>query len=101
MMADLADGFVALPGGLGTFEELFEVWTWAQLGYHSKPVALPNLGGFYDGLLTFLDRVVGQGFVHAPHRAMLIIADGPQDLLECIRGYTPPRVIKRVEANEL
>ncbi|MFE1602984.1 TIGR00730 family Rossman fold protein [Methylobacterium sp. ID0610] len=100
MMADLADGFVALPGGLGTFEELFEVWTWAQLGYHPKPVSLLNVGGFYDGLLAFLDHVVGQGFVREPHRAMLICAQDPAELLTRIRAYEPPRVVKWVQANE-
>ncbi|ACA17846.1 conserved hypothetical protein [Methylobacterium sp. 4-46] len=100
MMADLADGFVALPGGLGTFEELFEIWTWAQLGYHPKPVALLNVGGFYDGLLAFLDHVTGQGFVRAPHRAMLLAGDAPEDLLARIRAYEPPRVIKWVSGSE-
>ncbi|MGY2046578.1 LOG family protein [Methylobacterium sp. JK268] len=100
MMADLADGFVALPGGLGTFEELFEVWTWAQLGYHRKPVALLNVGGFYDGLLAFLDEVVQQGFVRAPHRAMLLVGTTPEDLLARIRAYEPPNVVKWVKAGE-
>src|SRR3546814_7407124 len=63
MMAKLSDGFIALPGGLGTFEELFEIWTWAQLGYHRKPVALLNVDGYYDGLLSFLDHTVREAFV--------------------------------------
>src|SRR3546814_750650 len=63
MMAKLSDGFIALPGGLGTFEELFEIWTWAQLGYHRKPVALLNVDGYYDGLLSFLDHPVREAFV--------------------------------------
>jgi uncharacterized protein (TIGR00730 family) len=62
LMADLSDGFIALPGGIGTLEELFEIWTWAQLGHHSKPCALLNTEGFYDGLATFLDTVVDEGF---------------------------------------
>jgi uncharacterized protein (TIGR00730 family) len=69
LMAELADGFIALPGGLGTFEELFEVWTWAQLGYHRKPCALLNVDGFYDKLSGFLDDVVTRGFVKPSHRA--------------------------------
>ncbi|MFY7904784.1 MAG: TIGR00730 family Rossman fold protein [Burkholderiaceae bacterium] len=63
MMADRADAFLALPGGVGTFEELFEVWTWRQLGYHSKPIGLLNTDGYYDGLLTFMEQTVGAGFV--------------------------------------
>src|SRR3546814_1326840 len=77
LMADLSDGFIALPGGIGTLEELFEVWTWAQLGTHAKPCALLNGLGFYDGLLTFLDHVVGQGFLKPIHREMLIVEDDP------------------------
>ncbi|KMO15815.1 TIGR00730 family Rossman fold protein [Methylobacterium platani] len=100
LMADLADGFVALPGGLGTFEEMFEVWTWAQLGYHRKPLAVLNAGGFYDGLLGFLDSVVREGFVREPHRAMLIVGTEPADLVARIRAYEPPRVIKWVKAEE-
>ncbi|KMO39082.1 LOG family protein [Methylobacterium variabile] len=100
LMADLADGFVALPGGLGTFEEMFEVWTWAQLGYHRKPLAVFNAGGFYDGLLGFLDSVVAEGFVREPHRAMLIVGTEPADLVARIRAYEPPRVIKWVKAEE-
>ncbi|WP_288582561.1 TIGR00730 family Rossman fold protein [uncultured Methylobacterium sp.] len=100
MMADLAEGFVALPGGLGTFEEMFEVWTWAQLGYHRKPLAVFNAGGFYDGLLGFLDSVVEEGFVREPHRAMLIVGTEPADLVARIRAYEPPRVIKWVKAEE-
>ncbi|TGD98251.1 TIGR00730 family Rossman fold protein [Methylobacterium nonmethylotrophicum] len=100
LMADLADGFVALPGGLGTFEEMFEVWTWAQLGYHRKPLAVFNAGGFYDGLLGFLDSVVQEGFVREPHRAMLIVGTEPAELVARIRAYEPPRVIKWVKAEE-
>ena len=70
-MAELADAFVALPGGLGTLEELFEVWTWGQLGYHAKPLGLLEVNGFYDPLLTFLDHLVDERFVRAEHRGML------------------------------
>ncbi len=71
LMAELADGFVALPGGVGTLEELFEVWTWAQLGLHAKPCALLDTDGFYAPLVAFLDHQVDAGFVRAAHRAML------------------------------
>ncbi|QRE74646.1 TIGR00730 family Rossman fold protein [Methylobacterium aquaticum] len=101
LMAELADGFVALPGGLGTFEEMFEIWTWAQLGYHRKPLAVFNAGGFFDGLLGFLDSVVAEGFVREPHRAMLIVGTEPADLVARIRAYEPPRVIKWVKTEEL
>jgi uncharacterized protein (TIGR00730 family) len=100
LMAELADGFIALPGGLGTFEELFEVWTWAQLGYHEKPCALLNAGGFYDKLTSFLDDVVEHGFVKPVHRAMLIVESDPAALIQAIRAYEPPKVIKWIKEGE-
>ncbi|MCC2654679.1 MAG: Rossman fold protein family [Microvirga sp.] len=100
LMAELADGFIALPGGLGTFEELFEVWTWAQLGYHRKPCALLNAGGFYDKLTDFLDDVVERGFVKPIHRAMLIVESDPAALIQAIRAYEPPKVDKWIKAGE-
>jgi len=100
LMAELADGFIALPGGLGTFEELFEVWTWAQLGYHRKPCALLNADGFYDKLTDFLDDVVERGFVKPIHRAMLIVENEPAALIEAIRAYEPPKVDKWIKAGE-
>ncbi len=100
LMAELADGFIALPGGLGTFEELFEVWTWAQLGYHRKPCALLNAGGFYDKLTDFLDDVVERGFVKPSHRAMLIVENEPAGLIEAVHTYEPPKVDKWIKAGE-
>jgi uncharacterized protein (TIGR00730 family) len=100
LMAELADGFIALPGGLGTFEELFEVWTWAQLGYHRKPCALLNASGFYDKLTDFLDDVVDRGFVKPIHRAMLIVESDPAALFQAIRAYEPPKVDKWIKAGE-
>jgi len=100
LMAELADGFIALPGGLGTFEELFEVWTWAQLGYHKKPCALLNVAGFYDKLASFLDDVVERGFVKPIHRAMLIVENDPAALIDAIRRYEPPKVEKWIKAGE-
>ena len=73
MMADLSDGFIALPGGVGTFEELFEVWTWGQLGHHQKPCALFNAAGYYDQLIAFLDHALTEGFMRQPYRDMLIV----------------------------
>jgi uncharacterized protein (TIGR00730 family) len=84
MMAERADAFVALPGGLGTFEELFEVWTWRQLGYHSRPLALLNTAGYYDGLLHFLGNTVTQGFVSPMQNDMLIVESDADRLLSRI-----------------
>ena len=93
-MAELADGFVALPGGFGTLEEIIETITWAQLGLHAKPCGLLNAAGYYDGLLAFLDHAVAQGFVRAEHRAMLQVAADPADLLDLLAGYLPAAVPK-------
>lgn len=94
LMADLADGFIALPGGAGTLEELFEVWTWAQLGHHRKPCALFNVEGYYDGLATFLDHLVAEQFVKPVHRDMLIVERDLDTLLRAIESYDPPVVDK-------
>jgi uncharacterized protein (TIGR00730 family) len=98
LMASLADAFVALPGGLGTLEEIFEVWTWAQLGIHDKPVGFLDVAGFYAPLLVFLDQGVEAGFVRAPHRAMAIVAADGASLLKRIGEYEPPRVTKWISA---
>lgn len=91
LMAELSSAFVALPGGIGTFEELFEVWTWSQLGLHQKPCALLDLQGFYAGMGAFLDHVVEQGFLKPVHRAGLIVERDPQALLEALTRYEAPR----------
>lgn len=100
-MSDLADAFVALPGGLGTLEELFEVWTWAQLGLHAKPIALLGVSGFFDPLLQFLDGLVAHGFVLREHRDRLLVDDDPVSLLARLDAWTPqasqPRWIERGE----
>ena len=88
-MAELADAFIALPGGLGTLEELFEVWTWGQLGYHAKPMGLLEVDGFYAQLEGFLDHLVAQGFVAAPHRAMLQVEASPTALLDALATWQP------------
>ena len=90
LMAERSDAFVALPGGSGTFEELFEVWTWLQLGYHHKPVALLNAAGYYDGLLQFLDRSVASGFVPRAQRDLLQVGSDPQALLDRIIALSRP-----------
>jgi len=84
MMAQRSDAFVALPGGIGTFEELFEVWTWRQLGYHDKPVGLLNVEGYYDALLGFMSQTVADGFVSAPQHALLQVARNADALLDAI-----------------
>lgn len=99
-MADLADGFVALPGGLGTLEEIFETLTWAQLGIHSKPCAFLNVAGYYDPLLEFLDRSVGERFVRAEHREMILVDDSPAALLDRIEAYDAPRLEKWMDRDE-
>ncbi len=100
LMAELADGFVALPGGIGTFEELFEIWTWAQLGYHNKPAALLNVANYYDGLTKFLDDVTRHGFIKQIHRDMLIVADEVPALMQGLRAYSAPNVTKWIGAEE-
>jgi uncharacterized protein (TIGR00730 family) len=88
LMAELSDGFVALPGGIGTLEELFEVWTWGQLGYHAKPCAIYNVGGFYTGLIAFLGHVGTAGFLRPDTREMLIVEDDEARLLGRLRSYS-------------
>src|SRR5437764_4444559 len=94
LMASLADAFVALPGGLGTLEEIFEVWTWAQLGIHRKPVGFFDVDGFYAPLLSFLDAAVNAGFVRAQHRGIAIVDVDAAALLRRLGEYQPPRVEK-------
>lgn len=88
-MAELSDAFIALPGGLGTLEELFEVWTWGQLGYHAKPLGLLDVNSFYDKLSLFLDHLVDEGFVRAPHREMLQRGASPAELLANLENWQP------------
>ena len=94
LMAGLADGFIALPGGLGTLEETFEMLTWAQLGMHGKPCGLLDVAGFFAPLLRFLDHVTEQGFIDAAHRGMVLSAADPEKLLEMLAAYDPPRADK-------
>lgn len=101
MMADLSDGFIALPGGWGTLEELFEMLTWAQLGFHQKPCGLLNIEGYYDGLFGFLDKAFEQGFVNELYRPMLMKASQPKVLLDKFDSYTAPVVRKWVSEEQL
>jgi uncharacterized protein (TIGR00730 family) len=95
LMADLADAFIALPGGLGTLEELFEVYTWAQLGLHRKPCALLNVQGYYDGIADFLSHAVEERFVREEHREMLIVEREPRALIERLRRFEPDAVLPK------
>lgn len=89
-MADLSDGFVALPGGIGTLEELFETLTWLQLGLHRKPIGLLNVAGFFDKMLAFLDHMVEERFLKPEHRALLLVADEMEGLIAAMQAFTPP-----------
>ncbi|MBT0668203.1 TIGR00730 family Rossman fold protein [Novosphingobium profundi] len=91
LMAKLSDGFVTLPGGIGTFEEMFEAWCWSQLGYHAKPVGLLNVGDFYNGLIQFIDKIVSEGFLQDRHRDMLLVDNNPERLLDRIVEFIPPQ----------
>jgi len=86
-MAELADGYIAMPGGYGTFEEFFEVLTWAQLGMHAKPCGLLNVENYYGQLLAFLDHAVQEMFIHAPHRKMILSAVDSNDLIDQMAAY--------------
>ena len=90
LMAELADGFIALPGGLGTLEELFEILTWAQLGLHQKPCALLNVNHYYDALIAFLDQAVDEQFVSPKHRALLLLEENPGAIIDRLVGYRAP-----------
>lgn len=100
-MAELSEGFIAMPGGIGTFEELFEIWTWGQLGIHDKPLAFLNVAGFYDPLATFLDNTVEAGFLKQTHRAMTITDTQPATLLDRMEQYVPAVTYKWVEKEEV
>lgn len=101
LMAELSDGFVALPGGIGTLEEFFEIWTWAQLGVHQKPCGLLNIAGYFDPLLAFLDRAVEEKFVREVHRSMVVVESSPEKLLARFEEYVPPKVVKWVNVGTI
>ena len=99
-MAELSSGFIAMPGGWGTLEEIFEALTWAQLGFHDKPCGLLNVAGYYDHLGTFLDHAMEQSFVREAYRPMIMIESRPAALLDRFAGYQPPRVRKWIGPEE-
>jgi uncharacterized protein (TIGR00730 family) len=97
LMAELAEGFIALPGGLGTLEEFFEIWTWGQLGLHRKPFGLLNTQGYFAPLLAFLDHAVAERFVRPEHRALLAVEESPERLLEVLDGQELPVLQKWID----
>jgi uncharacterized protein (TIGR00730 family) len=99
-MADLSDGFIALPGGWGTLEEIFEILTWAQLGFHGKPCGLLNVHGYFDGLFSFLEHAIDEQFVKPIYRNMLIMAERSDELLERFESYQAPKVRKWLSPSE-
>jgi uncharacterized protein (TIGR00730 family) len=95
LMAELSDGFVALPGGLGTVEELFEVYTWAQLGLHRKPCALLDVDGYYEGVASFLAHAVQERFLREDHRDMLVVEREPRALLARLKRFEPEAIVPK------
>ncbi|HEX3149565.1 MAG TPA: TIGR00730 family Rossman fold protein [Gemmataceae bacterium] len=100
LMASLSDAFLVLPGGIGTLEEFFEVWTWGQLGEHTKPVGLVNVAGYFDGLIRFLDASMTAGFLKRKHRKMLIVGETPTAVVDAFSDYKPPTIGKWVGPGE-
>jgi uncharacterized protein (TIGR00730 family) len=94
MMAVLSDGFIAMPGGFGTLEEIVEILTWAQLRFHDKPCGLLNVNGYFNHLLSFLDHAEAEGFLRPAHRAMLLVSRNAADLIRRFESYMPPEVEK-------
>ena len=96
LMAELADGFIALPGGYGTFEEFFEVLAWSQLGWHQKPFGLLDIAGFYRPLLDFLDHTREEGFIRPQHHELVLVATEPERILRRMKKFQPPAEVKWV-----
>ena len=101
MFTDLSDGFVTLPGGVGTMDELWEAISWAQLGYHDKPVGLLNVGGFYDGLIEFNAKMIETGFIREAHKGIMIVRDELGALVDAMAGYVPHKTIFAMKAEQL
>jgi uncharacterized protein (TIGR00730 family) len=99
-MAELSDGFIALPGGWGTIEEIFEMLTWAQLGFHKKPCGLLNISGYYDHLFTFLEHAIDERFVHEEFRPMIMMEQSAGNLLDRYQCYQAPAVKKWIGPEE-
>ena len=100
-MNELSDGFIALPGGFGTLEELFEIVTWAQLGLHKKPIGILNIDGFYDELISLIQNMVDKGFIKAAYTQMLLISDSIDELLGMMKTYRAPEVSKWITKEDV
>jgi uncharacterized protein (TIGR00730 family) len=100
-MAELSDAFLVLPGGIGTMEEFFEVWTWGQLGEHRKPVGLVNVAGYFDGLIEFIGHMEVEEFLKSKHREMLIVRNTPSAVLDAFASYEPPAIGKWIGRPEI
>lgn len=96
-MAELSNGFIAMPGGIGTLEELFEALTWSQLGFHDKPIGLLNVNGFYDGLIRFVQHLVKQGFLKPEHASLLMYEDEAPALMERFKSFVPKKQAKQFD----
>lgn len=101
LMEELSDGFIAMPGGMGTLEEIFEIVTWAQLGMHEKPCGLYDVAGYYEKLTQFLDHARDELFMKPEHRDILLYSDSPRDLLNSFERFTPPKVTKWIRSMPL
>lgn len=101
LMADLSDGFIALPGGFGTLEEFCEVLTWAQLGLHRKPCGLLNVAGYYDPLLRLFDFAMAEEFVQPDHRSLVMVEETIERMLDAMAGYSPPNLVKWITREEI
>jgi uncharacterized protein (TIGR00730 family) len=100
MMAQIADAFIAMPGGFGTLDELFEIITWAQLGFHHKPIALLNIGGYFDPMLAFIEHMATEGFIKPEHRRAVLVKNEVDDLLDTLLTYQPPQLEKWIKKPE-
>jgi uncharacterized protein (TIGR00730 family) len=100
LMAELSDAFLALPGGFGTLEEFCEVLTWAQLGLHGKPCGLLNVNGYYDAMLAFFERAVGDGFLRAKHRELVLVGKTPEEVFRLLAAYRPSHTEKWIDRDE-
>lgn len=96
-MAELSDGFIALPGGIGTLEEFFEIWTWAQLGIHSKPIGMLNVKGYYSGLIEFLKHTVSEEFLKKEIYDLIIFENEPGELIDKMNSFNPPEIKKWID----
>jgi uncharacterized protein (TIGR00730 family) len=99
-MAQRSDACIALPGGIGTLEELFEAWTWTQLGFQNKPCGLLNVQGYFDGLISFVDHGTREGFLRTEHRGILLVDTDAEALLDRIEAYEPPAIAKWIDAGD-